>query len=116
MLLVAGFGLHNGTEGFGIMGASGKTPISGRDVFLLGLVAGAPTCIGTLLSGQEISPYFSISFYSLAAGSLLYVVLSLTAMSYTASRRMQAAVGIFIGISLMYLTAMVLTLVSGVRS
>ena len=39
-----------------------------------------------LLSGQGVSSYFSICFYSLAAGLLLYVVLSLTAMSYTVRR------------------------------
>lgn len=116
MLLVTGFGLHNGTEGFGIVGAAGKTPISGRDVLLLGLIAGGPTCIGTFLSGQGLSPYFSICFYTLAAGSLLYVILSLTVMSYTATRRLQVAAGMFFGISLMYITAMVLTLVSGIRS
>ena len=115
-LLVAGFGLHNGTEGFGIVGAAGKTPMSWRDVLLLGLIAGLPTCVGTFLSGQGVSSYFSICFYALAAGSLLYVVLSLTVMSYTATRRVQVAAGIFAGISLMYVTAMVLALVSGVRS
>ncbi|MCC6965961.1 MAG: zinc transporter ZupT [Nitrospira sp.] len=115
-LLVAGFGLHNGTEGFGIVGAAGKTPISWRDVALLGLIAGLPTCVGTFLSGQGVSSYFSIGFYALAAGSLLYVVLSLTVMSYTASRRVQVSAGIFTGIAIMYLTAMILTLVSGVRS
>ena len=115
-LLVAGFGLHNGTEGFGIVSAAGKTPISWRDVFLLGLIAGLPTCIGTFLSGHGVSPYFSICFYALAAGSLLYVVLSLTVISYTATRRVQVATGMFAGISLMYITAMLLALVSGVRS
>ncbi|ODT44859.1 MAG: hypothetical protein ABS70_04500 [Nitrospira sp. SCN 59-13] len=115
-LLVAGFGLHNGTEGFGIVGAAGKTPISWRDVALLGLIAGLPTCVGTFLSGQGVSSYFSICFYALAAGSLLYVVLSLTVMSYTATRRVQVSAGIFTGIAIMYLTAMILTLVSGVRS
>ncbi len=116
LLLVVGFGLHNGTEGFGIVGAAGKTPISWRDVFLLGAIAGLPTCVGTFLSGQGLSPYFSICFYTLAAGSLLYVILSLTVMSYTATRRQQVAVGMFAGISFMYVTAMLLTLVSGVRS
>jgi ZIP family zinc transporter len=116
MLLVAGFGLHNGTEGFGIVGAAGKAPIPWRDIFVLGVIAGGPTCIGTFLSGQGVSPYFTICFYTLAAGSLLYVVLSLTAMSYTATRRLQMAIGMFVGISLMYVTAMVLTLVSGIRS
>ena len=90
--------------------------MSWRDVFLLGVIAGAPTCVGTFLSGQGVSPYFTISFYTLAAGSLLYVVLSLTAMSYTATRRLQMTIGLFVGISLMYVTAMVLTLVSGIRS
>ncbi len=115
-LLVAGFGLHNGTEGFGIVSAAGKASVTGKDVLLLGLLAGAPTCLGTVLSGQGLSPYFSIGFYSFAAGSLLYVVLSLTAMSYTATRRTQMASGLFCGIALMYVTAMVLTLVSGIRT
>lgn len=115
-LLVAGFALHNGTEGFGVIGAAGKTPVTGTDVFLLGLLAGAPTCLGALLSGQGLSSYFTISFYALAAGSLLYVILSLTAMSYTATRRFQVASGLFLGISLMYVTAMVLTLVGGTRT
>ncbi|MCS6285340.1 MAG: hypothetical protein H8K08_07905 [Nitrospira sp.] len=115
-LLVAGFGLHNGTEGFGIVSAAGKTPVTGKGVLWLGLLAGAPTCLGTVLSGQGLSSYFSIGFYSLAAGSLLYVVLSLTAMAYTATRRLQVASGLFCGIALMYVTAMVLTLVGGIRT
>ena len=116
LLLVTGFALHNGTEGFGIVGAAGKTPVQWADVFLLGVLAGAPTCMGTLLSGQGLSSYLSISFYALAAGSLLYVILSLTAISYTATRRLQMAVGIFVGISLMYITAMLLSLLGGTRS
>lgn len=116
MLLVTGFALHNGTEGFGIVGAAGKIPVKWMDVFLLGLLAGGPTCVGTLLSGQGLSSYFSISFYTLAAGSLFYVILSLTAISYTATRRVQVALGIFGGIGLMYLTAMLLTLFGGIRT
>ena len=116
MLLVTGFGLHNGTEGFGIVGAAGKAPVKWMDVVLLGLLAGGPTCVGTLLSGQGLSPYVSISFYTLAAGSLLYVILSLTSISYTATRRVQVALGIFGGMGLMYITAMLLALFGGIRS
>ncbi len=116
MLLVTGFGLHNGTEGFGIVGSAGKTPMKWKDVFLLGLIAGGPTCLGTLLSGQGLSSYVTISFYTLAAGSLLYVILSLTTISYTATRRLQVAVGVFVGICLMYVTAMLLLLFGGIRS
>lgn len=116
LLLVAGFALHNGSEGFGIVGASGKTPVGWMDGVRLGFIAGAPTCLGALLSGQGVSPYYSILFYTVAAGSLLYVIFSLTAISYTATRRVQTAVGVFLGISLMYITAMILTLAGGVPS
>ena len=115
-MLVAGFALHNGTEGFGIVGAAGKTPVTSSDVLLLGLLAGAPTCVGAVLSGQGLSAYFTISCYALAAGSLLYVILSLVALSYTATRRLEMASGLFLGISLMYVTAMILTLVGGMRT
>ncbi|ALA57334.1 ZIP family metal transporter [Nitrospira moscoviensis] len=116
VLLLVGFALHNGTEGFGIISAAGRTPISWKDAGLLGLIAGAPTCLGTVISGYDPSPYFTIVCYTLGAGSLLYVILALTAIAYTATRRLQVSLGIFAGIAAMFLTAMVLTLVGGVRS
>ncbi|MBK7486457.1 MAG: zinc transporter ZupT [Nitrospira sp.] len=115
-LLVAGFALHNGTEGFGIVGAAGQSPIPPRTVVLLGLTGGAPTCIGTVLSGLIVSPYLSLVWYALAAGSLLYVVFALVAMTYTSSRKVHMAYGVWTGIALMALTAMFLTLVGGHRS
>jgi zinc transporter, ZIP family len=115
-VLVAGFALHNSTEGFGIVGSAGRAVISWKDVVLMGLLAGAPTCLGTLLSGSEPSTYTTLVCYTLAAGSLLYVILALIAISYSATRRLQVASGLFVGISLMFVTAMFLTLVSGIRS
>lgn len=115
-LLVAGFALHNGTEGFGIVGAAGQSPIPPRTVVLLGLTGGAPTCIGTVLSGLTVSPYLSLVWYALAAGSLLYVVFALVAMTYTSSRKVHMAYGVWTGIALMAMTAMFLTLVGGYRS
>ena len=115
-LLVAGFALHNGTEGFGIVGAAGPSPIPPRTVVLLGLTGGAPTCIGTVLSGLIVSPYLSLVWYALAAGSLLYVVFALVAMTYTSSRKVHMAYGVWTGIALMAMTAMFLTLVGGHRS
>ncbi len=115
-LLVAGFALHNGTEGFGIVGAAGQSPIPPRTVVLLGLTGGAPTCIGTVLSGLTVSPYLSLVWYALAAGSLLYVVFALVAMTYTSSHKVHMAYGVWTGIALMALTAMFLTLVGGHRS
>ena len=115
-LLVAGFALHNGTEGFGIVGAAGQSPIPPRTVVLIGLTGGAPTCIGTVLSGLTVSPYLSLVWYALAAGSLLYVVFALVAMTYTSSRKVHMAYGVWTGIALMAMTAMFLTLVGGHRA
>ncbi|MER3423092.1 MAG: zinc transporter ZupT [Nitrospiraceae bacterium] len=109
-LLVVGFALHNGTEGFGIVGSAGMKSINAKEALFLGLIAGVPTCLGTILSGQDLSPYFSLACYTLAAGSLLYVIIALTAISYTASRRIQVGLGVFFGVTLMYLTGMLLTL------
>ena len=115
-LLVAGLALHTGTEGFGLVGAAGQSPIPPRTVVLLGLTGGAPTCIGTVLSGLTVSPYLSLVWYALAAGSLLYVVFALVAMTYTSSRKVHMAYGVWMGIALMAMTAMFLTLVGGHRS
>ena len=115
-LLVGGFALHNGTEGFAIVASAGKSSIPLKEAALMGLVAGAPTCLGAVISGLAVSPYLSIVFYALAAGSLLYVIFSLVTIFYTATRRMQTASGVFAGMSLMYVTAMLLTIVTGVKS
>lgn len=115
-LLIMGFALHNGTEGFAIIGSAGKSKPGLKDILLLGLLAGLPTCLGTVISGFAVSPYFTIMFFALAAGSLLYVILSLTTIFYTASRRVQCSWGVFTGISLMFVTAMILQMVSGIRT
>jgi len=115
-LLIMGFALHNGTEGFAIIGSAGKSQPGLKDILMMGLLAGLPTCLGTLISGFAVSPYFTIIFFALAAGSLLYVILSLTTIFYTASRRVQCSWGVFTGISLMFVTAMVLQIVSGIRT
>jgi len=115
-VLVSGFALHNGTEGFAIIGAAGKSSLRLRDIVLMGLLAGAPTCLGTVISGMTVSPYLSIVFYALAAGSLLYVIFSLVTIFYTATRRLQTATGVFVGVSMMYITAMVLAVLMGTKT
>src|SRR5207245_1797142 len=115
-VLVSGFALHNSTEGFAIIGAMGKSEPRFQDVVLMGFLAGAPTCLGTVISAFAVSSYLSIIFYALAAGSLLYVIFSLVTTFYTATRRMQTATGVFTGVSLMYLTAMVLTILTGTHT
>jgi ZIP family zinc transporter len=47
---------------------------------------------------------------------LLYVVFALVAMTYTSTRKVHMAYGVLGGIALMFVTAMILTLVGGIRT
>jgi ZIP family zinc transporter len=74
LVLVIGFGLHNVTEGFGITAPLiGQRP-SWRFLGVLGLVAGAPTFVGTVIGYQFRSAAISVLFLALAAGAILYVI------------------------------------------
>jgi ZIP family zinc transporter len=73
-VLIIGFGLHNATEGFGIVGPLGGTRPSWGWLGVAGLVAGAPTFLGTLVGYQVDSQPLELLFYGLAAGAVLYVI------------------------------------------
>jgi ZIP family zinc transporter len=81
--LIIGFGLHNATEGFGICGpltGEGIVP-SWRLLALLGLIGGGPTFLGTVLGQAWTSEAISVLFFTVAAGSILYVVQELFAVN-----------------------------------
>ena len=82
-LLVIGFALHNATEGFGICGpmsAEGTRP-SWAFLGLMGLIGGGPTFLGTVLGQAWSSEAVSVVFFTVAAGSILYVVQELFAVN-----------------------------------
>jgi ZIP family zinc transporter len=111
VLLVIGFALHNGTEGFGIvapLAADGERPGWG---FLLGLglIGGGPTVLGTALGHQFTSDAVSIVFLTLAAGSILYVVLQLTILAGRSGRRHALYTGVITGLAVGFLTDMIVT-------
>ncbi len=114
-LLVGGFTFHNATEGIAIMGPEGRSHHQLKHILWLGLLAGGPTCLGTVISGFWVSPYLLIAFYSAAAGSLLYVLIALLGVS-PSGQRFQTATGITAGIIVMYVTGMFLALLLGFRS
>jgi ZIP family zinc transporter len=81
--LIIGFGLHNATEGFGICG-----PLSGEGIRpswrllgLLGLIGGGPTFLGTVVGQAWASDAMSVVFFTVAGGSILYVVRELFAVN-----------------------------------
>ena len=111
LVLVIGFGLHNATEGFGIVGplaGVGEIP-SWRFLAVLGLIGGGPTFVGTLVGQAFTSDAVSVLFLSLAAGSILYVVVQLVGVALKAGHKEMLYWGIFIGLILGFGTDFVLT-------
>ncbi len=79
LVLIIGFALHNATEGFGIVGPLGgesERPSWGF-LALLGLIGGGPTFLGTVIGQAWVSETLQVAFFTVAAGSILFVVIEL---------------------------------------
>ena len=110
VLLIIGFGVHNATEGFGIvapMAADNEVP-SWSFLLLLGVIAGGPTFLGTVIGESFVNETVDIVFLALAAGSILYVVVQLLQVGLKLDRRMQLMWGLFAGVMFGYGTELVL--------
>lgn len=111
LLLVVGFGLHNSTEGFGIvapLAAEADRP-SWRFLALLGLIGGGPTFVGTLIGQSVTSTNLEIAFLTLAAGSILYVIVQLLTVAFRLEHDPRHVMwGLFAGLVLGFLTDLVL--------
>jgi ZIP family zinc transporter len=105
-LLVIGFGLHNATEGFGIVAPlAGDTTGSGVQVrpswpFLLalGAIGGGPTFLGTIVGHAYTAEPVAVAFLSLAAGSIIYVIVQLIGVATKARRSDLLAYGLLLGL------------------
>lgn len=110
-VLVIGFALHNATEGFGIV-----APLAGADdrpgwgfLLLMGLIGGGPTFLGTAVGHQYTSDALSVVFLTLAAGSILYVVIQLLAVAQQGERRGLLYWGLLTGMAAGFITDMIVT-------
>lgn len=74
LLLIVGFALHNITEGFGIAAPLVDSNVSIAFLGGLGLLAGGPTFIGTIIGQWWVSEVASVFFLALASGALIYVI------------------------------------------
>ena len=117
-LLVIGFALHNATEGFGIVApiAAENAADDGIDrrpswAFLLtmGAIGGGPTFIGTAVGHAYTGQALSVVFLSLAAGSIIYVVLQLVSVAAKSKRMDLLAYGLLIGLLLGFATDAIVT-------
>jgi zinc transporter, ZIP family len=116
-MLVIGFGLHNATEGFGIVAplaadfdedGNRRIPSWGY-LLLLALIGGGPTFIGTWVGHGFTSEAVSVVFLTLAAGSILYVVIQLLAIAAKARRTDLLAQGLLVGLLAGFITDAVVT-------
>jgi ZIP family zinc transporter len=110
-LLIIGFGLHNATEGFGIVAPLATEAARPSWAFLiaLGVIGGGPTFVGTLIGHQFTSDAMSVIFLTLAAGSILYVVIQLLAVASKAGKRELMIWGVFFGLAAGFITDMVVS-------
>ena len=115
IVLVVGFALHNATEGFGIVAPmAGETPRpSWEFLFLLGLIGGGPTFVGTLIGQAWTSEALSVMFLALAAGSILYVLLELFNVNRGFGMKPLVTWGLLGGLVLGFGTDFVLAAVGG---
>jgi zinc transporter, ZIP family len=110
LVLIIGFGLHNATEGFGVTGplaAEDQHP-SWRFLALLGLIGGGPTFIGTMIGYAWVSEALQVTFFALAAGSILYVVMELVSVCRRFSMPIIVTWMILLGLALGFATDWIL--------
>jgi ZIP family zinc transporter len=115
-LLVIGFALHNATEGFGIVAplvADSETDGGQRPswtlLLVLAAIGGGPTFIGTAVGHSFTSEAVSVAFLTLAAGSILYVIIQLLAIAGRSKRKDLIYLGVLLGLLAGFLTDAVVT-------
>jgi ZIP family zinc transporter len=106
--LIAGFALHNATEGFGIVGPLGDTRPSWGWLGLAGLVGGGPTFLGAMLGYRISDEPLQLAFLALAAGAILFVVGELWNGGMRHASRNLVLAGIVIGFLAGYGTDLVI--------
>jgi len=117
VMLVIGFGLHNATEGFGIVAPlAGERDDTGAvrrptwtNLLVLGAIGGGPTFLGTILGHSFTSEPLSVAFLSLAAGSIVYVILQLVTVAARARRTDILAAGVMLGMFAGFFTDAIVT-------
>jgi zinc transporter ZupT len=110
-VLIFGFAVHNVSEGIAIVSPISRSQVDLRTLALLGLLAGGPTIIGTLIGIYIFSNALLIIFFAIAAGAILYVVIEITASLGDRFRNSHLNyLGVMAGFTVMYLTSLLVLL------
>ncbi len=113
-LLIIGFMIHNLTEGIAITAPIAKTYTSLRNflkhLFLLSLIAGGPTILGTVIGGFSYSPAVHLFLFAIGVGAIFQVIFELLKYMLTAAEHhlftVKNGFGFLLGLALMYLTGL----------
>ncbi len=108
--LIIGFTVHNLTEGVAIVSPISKRKVMIKDLFFLGLLAGAPTILGTIIGGFAFTPLLATIFLAVAAGAVIQVVYQVGKISLLRdsgwTKPLNLA-GLVIGLLIMYVTGLI---------
>jgi hypothetical protein len=66
----------------------------------LGLIAGGPTLLGTILGQAWVNTTVSVAFLTLAAGSILYVIIELLNVNRGFGLKLLVTAGVLVGLFL----------------
>lgn len=113
--LVVGFMAHNLTEGVAIVSPLTRTPIQKsqfiKHIVMMGLIAGAPTILGTLIGGFAYSPVLALFFLAVGAGAIFDVCFDI--MHHMSNGKWKSLftitniIGFLAGLLVMFLTGLI---------
>jgi hypothetical protein len=66
----------------------------------LGLIAGGPTLLGTILGQAWVNTTVSVAFLGLAASSILYVIIELLSINRAFGLKLLVTAGVLVGLFL----------------
>jgi ZIP family zinc transporter len=112
IILVVGFGIHNITEGFVVAAPMAVTRDAPSWSFLgvVGLIAGGPTLLGTLIGYRVTSTPASVFCLALAAGALFYVIGDMLALAWRFGQHLISVWGLVVGFLAAYAIELLLTI------
>ena len=112
-LLVIGFMIHNVTEGVAIVAPIAQSKPTLHHLGLMGLLAGAPTILGTWIGGFSYSAIWGVLFLAVGAGAVFQVVVQIvrqmSAKSSVSVITVGNVTGFLLGLLIMYVTGLFVT-------
>lgn len=111
--LVIGFALHNTTEGLAIVAPIADKRPALWNFIAMGMIAGLPTILGAWAGGFSYSPITATFFLALGAGAILQVIIEVSKLVQRSWPKglftPLNAMGLIIGMVIMYVTALMVT-------